>query len=400
MLNIIWTYLQYGKHFCGVELSTQNQTEILNATVLLQSKKELNISASFKENTVESLSKKLSKHQHIVLIVNNDKVLSKTIENKQTDALKLVYSAFPNINLEDFYFEVLSQKNTHFINICRKDYINTLVETYAKHQLLILNISLGNHSLSNLVGFLHEKTIYSSNAKITLENDDITQIEKGPAASENYDVNGSSVSNDQLLSFSGALQPILKNISTNTNFSIEKRRLEDSYKQTRFFNLFIKFGGLFVLGLLLINFFFFNHYFDSVNELEQVSEINQVTKNQIIILNETVSKKQKMVDDLLKSNGSKSSFYSHTITQSLPKTILLSDYHYQPLLRRIKEDTSVEISEDIISVSGSSIKSTDFSEWINTLEKMEWIAKVAIVEYRNTSSKKSEFKISILIRND
>ena len=179
MLNIIWTYLQYGKHFCGVELSTQNQTEILNATVLLQSKKELNISASFKENTVESLSKKLSKHQHIVLIVNNDKVLSKTIENKQTDALKLVYSAFPNINLEDFYFEVLSQKNTHFINICRKDYINTLVETYAKHQLLILNISLGNHSLSNLVGFLHEKTIYSSNAKITLENDDIIQIEKG-----------------------------------------------------------------------------------------------------------------------------------------------------------------------------------------------------------------------------
>ena len=226
------------------------------------------------------------------------------------------------------------------------------------------------------------------------------RLKKGLLLSENYDVNGSSVSNDQLLSFSGALQPILKNISTNTNFSIEKRRLEDSYKQTRFFNLFIKFGGLFVLGLLLINFFFFNHYFDSVNELEQVSEINQVTKNQIIILNETVSKKQKMVDDLLKSNGSKSSFYSHTITQSLPKTILLSDYHYQPLLRRIKEDTSVEISEDIISVSGSSIKSTDFSEWINTLEKMEWIAKVAIVEYRNTSSKKSEFKISILIRND
>ena len=165
------------------------------------------------------------------------------------------------------------------------------------------------------------------------------RLKKGLLSSENYDVNGSSVSNDQLLSFSGALQPILKNISTNTNFSIEKRRLEDSYKQTRFFNLFIKFGGLFVLGLLLINFFFFNHYFDSVNELEQVSEINQVTKNQIIILNETVSKKQKMVDDLLKSNGSKSSFYSHTIIQSLPKTILLSDYHYQPLLRRIKEDT-------------------------------------------------------------
>ena len=400
MLDAFWTYLQFGKHFCGVELSTQNQTEILNATVLLQSKKELNISASFKENSVEGLSKKLPKHQHIVLIVNNEKVLSKTIENKQTDTLKLVYSAFPNINLDDFYFEVLSQKGTHFINICRKDYIKTLVDTYAKHHLLILNISLGNHSLSNLVDFLNEKIIYSSNAKIILENNDILQIEKGSVASESYDINGSRVTNDQLLSFSGALQPILKNNTANTNFTTEKKRLEDSYKQTRFFNLFMKFGGLFILGLLLINFFIFNHHFENVNELEQVSEINQSTKTQIHILNETVSKKQKMIDDLLKNNGSKSSFYSHTIIESLPKTILLSDYHFQPLLRRIKEDTPIELSEDYILVSGSSIKSSDFSEWINHLEKMEWIAKVSIIEYRNTNSKKSEFKISILIRNE
>ncbi len=400
MLNTFWTYLQYGKHFCGVEHSTCNQLESLNATVLLQSKKELNISASFKENTIEELSKKLPKHQHVVLIVNNDNVLSKTIENKQTDVLKLVYSAFPNINLEEFYFEVLSQKNTHYINVSRKDYIDTLVETYADHQLSILNVSLGNHSLNNLVRFIQEKTIYSSNAKISLENDGIIQIENGPVISESYDVNGSRVTNHQLLSFSGALQTILKNNATNTNYSNEKKRLVDSYKQTRFYNLFIKSGGLFILGLLLVNFFFFNHYFETVHELEQVSEMNQATRNQIITLNETVSKKQEMVDDLLKSNGSKSSFYSHNVIKSLPKTILLTDYHYQPLLRRIKQGTLIELSEDTITVSGTSIKSANFSEWINHLEKMEWIAKVAIVAYRNTSSKKSEFKISILLAND
>ena len=400
MLNTFWTYLHYGKRFCGVEHSTDYEEEILNATVLIQTKKELNISASFKENTIEGLVKKLPKHQHLVLIVNNEKVLSKTIETKQTEALKLVYSAFPNINLEDFYFEIHSQKNTHFINICRKDYITTLIETYDKHKLSILNISLGNHSLSNLFEFIHEKTIYSSNAKITLKNNELIQIEKGSVISESYDVNGSNVTNDQMLSFSGALQPILKNNSTNTNFVTEKNRLEDSYKQTRFFNLFIKFGGLFILGLLLINFLFFNHYFNSVNKLAQVSEINQVTKNQITVLNESVSKKMKLVDDLLKSNGSKSSFYSHTIIQSLPKTILLSDYHYQPLLRRIKEELPIELNTNHIVISGSCIKSADFSEWINHLEKMEWIAKVSILEYRNTNSKKSNFKISISIKHD
>lgn len=400
MLKTFWNYLQYGKHFCGVEHCTYNQTEILNATELLQSKKELNISASFKESTIEGLSKKLKKHQHIVLIVNNDKVLSKTIETKQTDALKLVYSAFPNINLDDFYYEVHSQKDTHFVNISRKDYINKLIETYAKLRLSILNVSLGNHSLSNIIGFIQEKTIYSSNAKITLENDGITQIEKSPIISKKYDVNGISVASHQLLSFSGALQPILKNNRTNTNFSIEKKRLLGAYKQTRFYHLFLNFGGLFVLGVLLINFFFFYHYFESVNKLKQVSEINQSTRNQVQILNETVSKKKKMVDDLLKSKGSKSSFYSHNIVKSLPKTILLSDYHYQPLLRRIKEDARIELLENTITISGTSVKSTDFSEWINHLEKIEWIVKVSIIEYRDTNSKKSEFKISVLIKND
>jgi hypothetical protein len=400
MLNTFWTYLQYGKRFCGVEHSTQNESEILNATVLLQSKKELNISVSLNENTVEGLSKHLPKHQHIVLIINNEKVLSKTIENEQSDALKLVYSAFPNINLKDFYYEVLSQKSTHFINICRKDYVNSLIEDYSKHQLSIINISLGNHSLVNLVDFIQGSKIYSSNAEIIVQNKSILQIKKGSVSQENYDLNGISVNNQQLLSFSGALQTILKNNVSKTNFSSHKKHLIDAFRHTRFFNEFLKLGGLFILGVLLMNFMFFNHYFNNVNELKQVSEINQTTKNQIFILNESVSKKQKMVNDLLKSNASKSSFYSHTIIQSLPKTILLSAYNYQPLLRRIKEGTEIELNEHTILVSGTSNESAGFSEWVNRLEKINWIEKVSINDYRNTRSKRSEFKISISIKND
>ena len=400
MQNTFSTYLLYGKRFCGVEHSSQNADEILNATVLIRSKNELNIQASFVENTVEALAKKLPKHQHIGLVINNDMVLSKTIKTDQSDALKLVYSAFPNIDLEAFYFEVLSQKNIHFISICRKNYIDNLVEDYEKHKLSILNISLGSHGLINLIDFIEHHTIYTSNAKIALEQKAIIEIEKEGVQSENYDVNGIRVTNQQLLSFSGAMETILKNTEVKTNFTTEKNRLKDAYKQTRFFNQFSMFGGVFIFGLLVLNILFFNYYFNAVNALEQESEINKSTKNQIITLNEKVSKKQKMVEDLLKSNGSKSAFYSHTIIQSLPKTMLLTGYNYQPLLRRIKDDASIEISENTIVISGTSIKSAHFSEWINLLEQMEWIAKVTIVRYRNTSSKTSEFKISILILND
>ena len=248
--------------------------------------------------------------------------------------------------------------------------------------------------------FIQGSKIYSSNAEIIVQNKSILQIKKGSVSQENYDLNGISVNNQQLLSFSGALQTILKNNVSKTNFSSHKKHLIDAFRHTRFFNEFLKLGGLFILGVLLMNFMFFNHYFNNVNELKQVSEINQTTKNQIFILNESVSKKQKMVNDLLKSNASKSSFYSHTIIQSLPKTILLSAYNYQPLLRRIKEGTEIELNEHTILVSGTSNESAGFSEWVNRLEKINWIEKVSINDYRNTRSKRSEFKISISIKND
>ncbi|MDC1324527.1 PilN domain-containing protein [Flavobacteriaceae bacterium] len=381
-----------------MEHSGHHQDDVLNATLLVHSKKELNIHASFKETSIEAVSTKLPKHQHITLSINNGKILSKTLKSDHTEGIKLVYSAFPNINLDDFYFEIHSQKNIHFINVCRKDYINALVDTYAKHKLSVLNISLGNHAVINLIDFINEDTIFSSNAKIVVEDTAVIEIEKAEVPLQNYEVNGSTVTNQQLLSFSAALQPILNNNSTKTNFSTKKNQLVDAYKHRRFFHQFMKFGGLFILGVLLVNFFVFNHYFESVNALKQLSEINLSTKNKITSLNETVSIKQKMVDDLLKSNGSKSSFYCDAIIQSLPKTVLLTDYSYQPLLRRIKEDRAIEVSEKTIFISGSSVQSADFSEWINRLEKMDWIEKVAIMEYRNTNSKKSEFKISIRIK--
>lgn len=401
MLKNIKSHLLYGKRFCGIEHTTKNGNNAVYVSVLKQSKKELNIESSFEVKTTEGVSSKLPKNQHIVLAINNDKVLSKSIESEQLEAQKLVYKAFPNINLEDFYFEVLSQKNTHFIGLCRKDYVNGLIELYSKQKLSIIDVSLGNNLIGTISSFITKDNIYSSNSKIQLENNQVVQIEKDSVQAENYDINGLTVSNDLLLSFSGALQPVLKSNITKNNFSIEKENLHNNYKHSRFFNQFLRIASLFILGLLLINFFVFNHYFNKVNQLKQVSEINQSTKTKIIKLNATVSKKQKMVDDLLKSNGSKSSFYSNSVINSLPKSILLSEFNYQPLLKRIKAEKDIELEENSISVSGVSNDSEIFSTWISNLERENWVNKVDINDYGTSSSQSSEFKIKIkIILND
>jgi hypothetical protein len=261
-------------------------------------------------------------------------------------------------------------------------------------------VHLGNNLIGDLSNFINETDIYSSNAKIEIHKNHITQIKKSGVVSEKYNINGLTVSNQYLLSFAGALNTVLKNSVLANNFSSERGRLLDSYKQTRFFNQFLKIGGLLILGLLLINFLFFNHYFDKVNELKQVSEINQTTKTQIVNLNDVVSKKQKMVDDLLKSNGSKSSMYSDIIIHSLPKTILLSEFNYQPVLKRIKENKAIELEQNSISISGSSIDSGEFSNWIAFLEQENWINKVEIMDYGTTTTSASDFEIKITLTDE
>jgi len=400
MLNRLWTYLQYGNRFCGLEHTSIKNNKSIAICVLKQSKKELNLESTFHANSIEEVSKNLSKNQHAVLVVNDENVLSKKINSEQKESLKLVYKAFPNINLEEFYFEVISEVTSHFISICRKDYVDALIINYSEHNIHIISFSLGNSIISYIKSFTKKEQIQTSNSIVTIENQQIIGINKAVVEYEIYDINGLKISNQELLSFSGALQTVFKNDITVTNYRDKMDNLLTEFNQIQFFNQFLKFAGLFILGLLLVNFFYFNHYFNQVNNLNQVSEINESTKQKIVGLDELVSKKQKMVDDLLKSNGSKSSYFTNTIMQSLPETLLISEFNFQPLQKRIKDGKLIEIEENMIIISGSSNDNSIFSKWISQLEHMELIEHIDIIDYGSVSGSVSDFEIKIGLSDD
>ena len=399
MIDRIVKYLTYGNRFCGVEYHSYNNQDYFYATVLKLHKDELNEDVFSDASSIADLQ--LPKQQHIHLVVNSEKVLTKAISSEQQDALKLVYKAFPNIVIDDFYFEVLSQNHTHFVSLCRKTYIDSLINRFEEHKLNVIDFSLGHSSLDILEAYLNTNTIYTSNSKIESNEKGIVSIESGTKNSEQYDINGIRIENSHLLSFSGALKSYFNKAEEgNTNFSTKKAALIDDYKQSRFYNQFLKFAGLFILAVLLINFLFFNHYFNKANELGQLSELNEATKTRILKLNASVSRKQKMVDDILKSNASKTYYYSNQIIKELPKSILLSEFNYQPLVKRISKEKPIEINTNSIEVSGASNDSEDFSNWISQLEKLEWIQSVDILEYGSKNSRTQDFVIKITLVND
>lgn len=400
MLVALKTYLNYGHHFCGVEHALKGNQGILYTTVLKKNRNSLDIKNTYSEPSVETLVSKLPKKQHLFLVINNEQVLSKNLESQELDSSKLIYKTFPNISLEDFYFEILVQNNHRFISICRKSYVEDLVKAYLDKGFSIINISLGNTILSSLCGFIKSSRVMTSNGQILFDGRSMVTMEKKAFDGlESYDINGLEIQHTHLLSCAGALQPLLNNYGPSSNLKGLTNTLNQDFKQVRFLGVFLKFGLVFILLTLLVNFFFFNHYFNRVGVLKQTSQLNQTAKERILELNEQVSKSQKMVEDMLKSNSSKSSFYVNAIVQRLPSSIVLSELNYQPVLKRIKEGQPILLEDDILLISGESSDSERFSQWLVDMEKTEWIKNVDILNYEDLGSQ-SVFNLKLILRND
>lgn len=397
MFENILSYLKFGNQFCGIE----HGKDSIAITLVKKARQKIDFENAIKVSSIEDLDGKLPKRQHVFLVINNENVLTKKVDSNQLDDLKLVNKAFPNLNINDFYYEVLNFENNHFVFICRKEYVDNLIEQYSKLNISIINVSLGNALVPSIRGFINSDSIQTSNNLLQFNDGVLTGVENMVSGDlRDYDINGLKVSSHQLLSFAGALNVVIPNQETSSNFETKTQFLKEEYNHKRFFNQFLKFALSFIFGMLFINFFVFNKYFNKVNDLQQLSQVNRSSKGKFLSLKEKVDKTEKMVSDILKNNASKSSFYVNNIIQSIPNSVLLSELDFQPLTKNIKSEQEIEIEKHSIIVSGQSNNSELYSQWIATLENKSWVSSIDLMDYTSTTKSISNFTIRIKFKDE
>ena len=249
MINKLHTYLLFGDLFCGVEHYSDDKKDIINMTLLKKIKSEVRIHSNVSVDTINNLKEHLGQGQHISLVINTSQVLTKRIESVETDAAKLLYLAFPNIKVDDIYYEILRQEGTVFISICRKDYISNLLSEYEESGLKVINISLGSLIVSNIINYIAETTVRTSNTIITSNNGLIRDMKPtDDNVHKSYDLNGLKCSSKQLGSLSGAFRVILSNYTPVSNLSPFEDYLLTEFRQTRFFKTFSRACNHFYFG--------------------------------------------------------------------------------------------------------------------------------------------------------
>ena len=396
MIEKLTTYLKFGNRFYGLEHTQLNGEDCYYGICLKKKKKQLDIETSFKAKDLGELKTHIPKGKATALVINTSAVLTKQIKCKAHEPLKLVYMAFPNIKVEDFYYETFSQGEHYFVSICRKTYVDKLLSTYSSKGFTIIDFALGNLASTTLMPFIDFNELKTSCSRITIEEKRITKIIPEETLIEStYNINGLDIKSIMVLSFASALNLVVNNQSIQSSFSDTKKELNTIFNQKQFANQFLKIGFSVLFVILLINFLFFNHYYNEVNTLKETAQVLETSKAKVISLSEKVKKTEKMVADVLKSSSSKSSFYVDDIINHLPEYILLKELNYQPLLKRIKEEKAIENQKHTVLITGQTHNRVLFSQWVSQLEAKPWVDTIKISSFEDTSITSSSFTIKL-----
>jgi hypothetical protein len=386
----------FGKQFVAVEHCHTENGDILNVLVVGKNNNELTVKESFQVGSIDALIEKLDKHQHLFLIINNDKVITREIEG-EFDSQKSIISVFPTIKMDEFYFEVLPLAHSAIINLCRKSEVATILDDYTKIGLAVIGFSLGCSSVQLLESIYHEPELYTSNTKLLINDGKFSKTESYNGNELKQLINGLEIDNHFVLPLSGILSYCNKPVITISNFSQIIQQLRSNFKQQRTFTLGLKISLATVFTLLLFSFLAFTHYSSKVTELSQTLELNKSQKDLLLKLSDEMAQKELLIKNY-STNTSKASWYLDKLAITIPHGILLTNMEWQPVKGTIKENEVIEIEYNKFVLEGHMNNGNVFSEWIIELEKQSWIEHVMIDSYGTSKNNLLAFVLTIKVK--
>jgi len=395
MFEGLFTYRRLGALYGAVEHRKSGDKERISLLLLTKKSQELQLHTQASFDDLESLAKSLGKRSPLFLVLNNQEVLSKTVD-KEPVVQKALQKAFPAIRITDFYYEIVQMEKTTHLSVCRKETMDALLNDYQKKGIHIVGFSLGNCAMVQLAPIIGNKEVLSSNGKLTYTNNQLNTIvyQRNPN-NTTYMINGLQINNKKLLTLAGILSYYTGAILTDTNFKEQVQNLSKKYRSERYWKRGLRAGLLLLFCALLLNFLLLSHTRERLQKLSKKDDFHGNYEQSLLSLEQRLEKKKGFLTDRLRTPASKTSFYLDRIGQGIPTTLRLNALEYQPLEQKIDTSKEIVIQENTIRVAGDSHNGKDFSNWLRSLEAADWVKKVEILHYGTDKNQQNTFLISI-----
>lgn len=399
MLDVLQTYLTKGTSFYGLEVYEIEVSTKFRLLEVSKKKGELVLADSKSFEDKKDLGTQLNKALPVYLIYNTGDVITKRSGPENTmESKALVSQIFPGLDFENFHFQIAKLKEKCYVSIAKKQNVGHLIERLRQMGLQIAGFSLGISSLSHLVDYMEVDVFCTNTAKYSLETgsnaDPRTPIKQDDNVTS-YSVNGLEIENTELLAFSGVLG-FLENASPiHSNFTEMFGNLQQQYTRNRTFKLLLRSSLSFILTLLLVNFLYFNFYFEKVQLSQENLTLENENKKKLAAVSTKVSEKERKLEAVSSLSNSKASLYLDKLCATIPKSVLLGELVYQPLAKPVQASKPIQLEEQQLLIMGTSGDSEAFSSWIEQLESQEWVTSVETTDYDYKSRNTSEFRLKL-----
>lgn len=389
-----------GSTYSGVEITNTENGNDYYFLELKKTKSELIVSKSLILKSLDRLKPLLKKTTPIFICFNNDVVLTKELSNYSSSTnTALVNKAFPNLDIKDFYWELIQRQDHTIVSIARKESIDSILGNFKELQIHPFQIALGITSLTHITSYINEENINLLKYTVGLKEQQLVKLSTNENPIEQfYEINGLKISNYNLLGFSQILGYLNKN-DRFTNLTDSNFNFENIIKNERIFQITGKIALTFFGLLLLLNFLGYNHYFTTVNELNTTLMASNSQKDKLMALENLVKKKQDRVDIISNATNSRTTYYLDVLGESVPKSILLESMGYQPLSKRIQIKKPILLEKKVIIISGISKDIDEFSEWVEKLGNLSWITSVETLDFDYVNENTSDFLIEIKVND-
>lgn len=319
----------------------------------------------------------------VVAIVGRGLISKKiSIPDGESNYDELLLQNLPAIDRNEFEIQFYPQRECDaFINIFRKDIVNSILESIKQTKAEIADIYLGYSFISDVIPLtsLFDRII-TNEATIEITNSCIESVKTTMTEQDStISIDGVSLNKSNVLSFSLCFVYLL-NSPRHYNYSGSNDVLKGHLERNKL-RILKRTAIASAFALCLINYLCFNHYFTQNKKLETELNLYEGKYQQINELLNSYEEKKHLIEEagILNEDGLAKNI--DKIAATIPKELVLTDWKINPITQNVEEDSLIKFDKNTLFIKGNCEKSLLVNEWIHVLKSQNFIKDVNLENF-------------------
>jgi hypothetical protein len=349
---------------------------------------------------ITGLQNKIPKHTPVQLSLNGKGIITRSIQYSQEQAIdSVIHNIIPGADIRLLYYIVSGAENTKEseISIVRKEIIDPILSELISIKLFVTHVYMGTSSLqpgknlldsTNIVGKFY--TVHTGN------NFKLEPIQSSSFSV--HDIAGENLNGNTLLSFCNALNWYLKKPISLSNITRFTEEQTEEYLSFQKLKLSITIGLSAIFIILLVNFLSFGALTKKSNQMNSFLSKNKNNMEIAKSIKQEVSIKEKYLFDNNLLSGTKISYYCDRIGFLVPQGLKLTGLNIHPVQDKKPQTNKTSVFQNkLITILGSG-DNKGLQEFINSLEKEDWVADVDLESFSTDKKNTSSFSLKIFMK--